>query len=198
MVTMSFELNIKALEQSLSRLEREQLPFAVSVALNNTATDVRDSFKRTLQRELDRPTPFTLNGTYIQRARKRRLVAEVGMKDRQAAYLEKQLRGGIRVPRRKALVVPSAQRRNKYGNMPRNTVKRLLKKRNVFSGTINSTPGLWQRYKRRGPKLLIAYSSRARYEKRLNLQRPAKITAQVKWNKHMFNAMVQALATARR
>ncbi len=197
MVGFSFEANIKALENALTDLERRQLPFAVAMALNDTAKDVKEARKRAMVRQLDRPTPFTLNGQYITRARKSHLVAEIGPKDIQATYLQHQIKGGTRLPKKRAIVTPVAQRTNKYGNMTRGAVRRVKAKKNVFSGKVNGTPGLWQRFKRRGPKLLIAYIGRAQYQRRLNLERPSKIAAQVKWNGHMRRRLARALATAR-
>ena len=69
---ISVKAETKQVEQYLTRIERQQLPFATALALTRTAQHIQ---KRTLPamlpRILDRPAPFTMRGFYIIPARKK-------------------------------------------------------------------------------------------------------------------------------
>lgn len=66
---------------TLSRLEREQLPFAAALALTRTAQVVAEDLRHEMQVVFDRPTPATLNSLYIQPATKQRMEARVWIND---------------------------------------------------------------------------------------------------------------------
>lgn len=69
----------------LNDLERKQIPFATSVALNKTARLAQAGIKEEMQRVLDRPKPYTLNGTFVANSTKYTLTATVGLKDKSAS-----------------------------------------------------------------------------------------------------------------
>lgn len=197
---MSLESNIRAVERDLSDAARRQVPFATSLALNEMAEAVRDHETARLEKVLDRPTPFTRKAYAMRRSTKRRLEARVFIKAIQARYLEAQEEGGTRTPKRRALVVPAAIRKNKYGNIARGAVKRNLAKPAVFSGTPRGGgkgPGVYQRKGKRLVKL-VSYAKRARYSPRLGFKRSAsRFTSQrfpVIWEK----ALRCAFASRRR
>lgn len=194
---ISFELDFRAFERALTDFEKQQLPFAASQALNDTARDIKRAWEGEIERRIDRPTPFTKRSVFIQRSTKRNLTAVVGIKDIQAEYLRWQVRGGVQSARRKAIPIPVQQRRNKYGNAPRRALQRALAKPNTFSGKVKGTAGVWQRRKNRPPKLLYAYTRKAVYSPRLNLQRPALTVARRVYRGHMASRLVRAIATAR-
>lgn len=196
---ISFEIDTRAFERALTDLERNQLPFAISRALNDTAEDVKQAWEGDILRRLDRPTPFTQRAVFIQRSTKSRLVAVVGIKDTQAEYLRWQVTGGTQSARRRAIPLPAGQRRNRYGNAPRGAIKRALSKPNTFSGTVRGVSGIWQRMrsKSRPLKLLFAYEPRTTYSARLNLERPALSTARRVAQGHLARRVAEALATAR-
>lgn len=131
----------------LNDLERKQIPFATSVALNKTARLAQAGIKEEMQRVLDRPKPYTLNGTFVANSTKYNLTATVGLKDKAAAsgraagvYLRPLVAG---IPRRqtgweRALqsigAVPSGMRAvpaegakiDSYGNMSRAQVTEIM------------------------------------------------------------------------
>ncbi|WP_109314760.1 hypothetical protein [Pseudovibrio ascidiaceicola] len=196
--------------RGLTQAEQRQLPFAISLALNYTVEDIKANTEKALGRRLDRPAPFTKRGLALKRATKRNLSAAVFFKDRQAEYLELQEKGGTRKPKRKALAVPFSQRLNKYGNLPRRTIERLLKRPDVFQGEVNGVEGIWQRPRRSkrhngsrgtkgssGLKLLIAYEESADYQPRLCFRESARKTADARIKHNFRRAMQRALATAR-
>ena len=147
---ISVTSNVDAVHRRMSDLQRRQLPFATSLALTQTVRDAKGVMDRKLDVVIDRPTPFTQRGIAIKAARKTLLTASVFFKEMQARYLALQETGGVRYPKRRALVIPSETQANKYGNLPRGRVKRLLARKDVFSGTVKGLPGLWQRMRRGG------------------------------------------------
>lgn len=74
----------------------KQVPFAVSLALNDVAFKARQDQKKYLSRVLDAPIPFTLNGVLYDKATKRDLKAYVYLRDEVAKYLSPQIEGGTR------------------------------------------------------------------------------------------------------
>ena len=91
------------------------------------------------------------------------------------------------------------QKRNRFGNAPRGALQRALRKPNTFSGVVNGQAGVWQRMRRpKGRlKLLYAYAPQARYEKKINLERPAVSVARRVYRGHVGRRLALALATAR-
>lgn len=95
-----------ALGRLLLDLERKQIPFAASVAINRTANGVRDAWRKQIEHKLDSPRPFTVNAPMVKHSNKRDLVADVFLRDQAkdgrapAQYLLEQVLGGSR--RRKA------------------------------------------------------------------------------------------------
>lgn len=131
-MNITISSNIEQVRRQLGGLAR-QADFAASKALNATARQVQRAIPAGLQRQLDRPTPFTTGNpdgsrasTYLQPARKDKLEVGVLFKDVQAAYLKFQVEGGIRAPKGKALRLPSAIGLDAYGNLPRGAIAKLL------------------------------------------------------------------------
>lgn len=102
---------IKPLQASIDEFTRktknlltEQVPFAVSVALNETAKKANAKLKREMGLHIDKPTPWTVNSTRVnQWATKKDLRAAIGFKDTltdkgtpAASYLQAPVFGGGR------------------------------------------------------------------------------------------------------
>lgn len=212
---MRIDLDTTDLVKGLNYLERKQFPFAASLALNETAGDMKQSIGVHLERNLDRPTPFTKNGMYIKRSNKSNLMAEVGFKDIQSKYLRWQQEGGSRQPDGRAIVVPVANgfgfRRNKYGNMTRNAVKNALRNKRVFSGQVKGVGGIWLRPKRgrrrdgsmgksgtvgrTGLQLLAVYTDEANYVSRIHMDDEAFTTAKLKLPSNLAKSFEIALSS---
>ncbi|MBU1330884.1 MAG: hypothetical protein KJ884_02085 [Gammaproteobacteria bacterium] len=71
--------------QSLTYLEREQLPFAAALTLTRTAQEVEKGLVDEMSSVFDRPTRATLNSLFIQPATKQRMEASVWIKDGRSA-----------------------------------------------------------------------------------------------------------------
>ena len=161
---ISMKSDISKATAKLRGAQRKQIPFAVAKALSDTAWDVAKEEARQMPMKLDRPIPFSVKAFGVIRATKAKLVATVFIKPIQAAYLKFQIDGGTRRPKGKALTVPVGQRLNQYGNLPKGKVKALLADPRNFSGVIKGVGGIWQRQKKGGVKLLVAWEQTAQYE----------------------------------
>lgn len=114
----------------------QQMPYAVSVGLNNTAQEIRRAEVEEMQKCIDRPTRFTLNSLQVTPATKTSLVATVGLKKmekRSTHYLEPLIVGGPRHMKgferafgKKWLLPGKAMTLDQYGNMPRTLIIQLL------------------------------------------------------------------------
>jgi hypothetical protein len=105
-----------------------QFRFAAAKALTDVVGMVRSAMPSELESALDKPTQFTKGGFFIQPASKERLSATVGVKDRQAEYLQYQVDGGERAPKKTALRLPSVVQLDGAGNLPAGTIKRLIER----------------------------------------------------------------------
>jgi hypothetical protein len=150
---ISVSPDLKALTKSLSTLEKQQLPFAISQALTSVAKLAQAAEKQAMPEVFDRPTPFTINSVAVKGARKSDLEARVFVKDIAAAYLAPYEFGGNHKligqgktwlnPKDKALL-------NQYGNFSKGALQRLEGRPDIFVGSVKtksgqSIGGVWQR-----------------------------------------------------
>lgn len=101
---LNLSTNAKDVAQRINDLGK-QGRFAAAVALTKTAKlDVQPGIRKEMQRTFDRPTPYTLNSTFLKPATKANLEARVWLKDQMSAgkgtpadrYLAPQIFGGDR------------------------------------------------------------------------------------------------------
>ena len=218
---ISIESDVKELTKSLNRIQRKQIPFATSKALNTLAFDVRKTLQDGLDVYLDRPTPYTKRGVQVEKSTKKKLVAEVGFRSKsfgkgkgsttQASYMKRQIEGGTRKARSKAIPVPVPKnlKTNKYGSIVRGKIQKLLAdKDKYFSGIpkgISDAPGIWQRMpansKRKKPggkiRMVIAWEPKADYSKRFPFKRIVETTVRTNFSKRFDYELREALKTAR-
>lgn len=96
------DTNIADIARSLSRVERQQLPYATALALSRTAVAAKAAEEREMRDVFDRPTPYTMSAIYVLPATRSRLASAVGIKDHAAKavpaakFLAAQIRGGYR------------------------------------------------------------------------------------------------------
>ena len=208
---INLQANVKDAIKKLDKIQRQQLPFASSVALNETAAFTATNLNNDTRQYFDKPTPFTQKSFSMKRSSKRNLRAAVFAKDVQAEYLHYQIRGGTRLPKRRAIPVPVNLKRNRYGNMPRGRIKKLLARPNVFSGIVYGIGGIWQRgsfsrsgnftssSRRRGTalRLLVAWEPKASYTPLFPYDKLANRYVQRAITPFFDKALRKALATAR-
>jgi hypothetical protein len=183
----------------LSRIASEyeqQIPFAIAFALTRTAQEAKQEVDRQLPEIFKDPTPFTLRAIGISRATKQNLASEVFIKDIQAKYLRLEITGGERTPAKRALVLPTAFTVDPYGNLPRNEIKTLLRRKDVFSGRVRGIAGIWLRA-RFGVTLLVAYEPRAKYQPIFHFADIVREVVAKRIKINMQGAIGVAIATAK-
>ena len=196
---LAIKTEIKEATRHLDLLQRKQIPYATSRALNDTAWDARAAVQAQLPKKLDRPTPWTIRGVRVDKSSKRRLLAGVYFSPDRAKYMRFQVFGGTRVSSRHPIVLPRAIRINKYGNIPRGKIRRLLQKPNTFISTIHGVGGVWQRPKKTGaPLVLLArFGTAAAYQPRFPFKKIVSGVARSKFPRHFHRRMAAAIRTAR-
>jgi len=81
---ITIQVDTKEATRWLNDVQRKQIPFATSVALNKTAKLGEGGIKSEMGRVLDNPKPYTLGGTFVSNSTKSNLTAIVGLKDKAA------------------------------------------------------------------------------------------------------------------
>ena len=94
--------NIKEISKWFDDVQKKQLPFAISQALNQTAKDIKEAEIWEMKKVFDKPTPYTLNSLQITPSRKSRPVVSLWFKwdFGQKHYLVPQVEGGSREQKR--------------------------------------------------------------------------------------------------
>lgn len=80
MATINVSANVDEASKHLKSIRR-QIPFAASLAINNTAKKVKAKEEHEIRDVFDRPTPYIQNSVFIKPSNKRNLTATVGIKD---------------------------------------------------------------------------------------------------------------------
>ena len=221
-IQLSIDQDLKGFERFLNN-NRKQLPFATSLALNDTGFNIRQALNKGTLGAFDKPTTFTQKAFLTTKSKKTNLIVHVFAKDKEgsdaARYLRFGIQGGARPPKgferyfsglpndgtTARYFMPTKQiKRDGKGNITRPTLKKLSTK--VTTGTAfigtprNSTrpPGLYVREKNN--KLLakfITTNSKPTYTGRFNIEAIAGKVVQRRFNQHFNKAMSKAIATAK-
>jgi hypothetical protein len=209
------EINVKAdIKQAmkrLNRIQRRQVPYATKVALDATAFDARKATQAQLPRKLKAPTPWTIRGVRVEKAKKTKPVAAVFFNPDRAKYMKYQISGGTRTNSSGPVLVPKTIRLNKYGNIPRGKIRKLLQQPDTFIGTIRGVSGVWQRghisksgkfsrrTKSRGSnvRLLARFEDQAVYKSRFPFRKIVGGVVRSKFSRNFNQALRRALKTAK-
>lgn len=177
MVKVDVKHDLDRLVSKLDDVQRNQLPFAISKAVNETAKIVKTREQEEMPRVFDRPTPYTLNSLFMKPGTKRFPIATVWLKDDAgkgtpaAKYLLPQIEGGGRRYKRfeRALaargllpagmyVVPgSAAKLDAYGNMSRGQIVQILSALGAAETVSGFMANRTERSKKRKGKRLTEY-----------------------------------------
>ena len=208
---ISVKHDLKQLQRRLTDIEKKQIPFATTVALNDVAFGLRTHLQRKAQDDLDNPTPWTLRGFRVVKANMRTLKAMVyiagsrglpGENQDRNKYMTFQVEGGTRVPgqntKGRAIVIPTKHvPRNAYGNpRGRNVAKRIVQSKKGFSGKIDETAGIWQnqgRGKNAVTRLMFRYKDSASYRPRFHFHRYGRAFVRQRFGGALSRAMAKAL-----
>jgi hypothetical protein len=187
MIELKLTTDIPAKTGKLALLTDLQFRFAVAQAMTDAAKAGKGKIESDMSRYIDRPTPFTVNSTYISFANPNRMRAEVGFKQFAAKgtpagkYLSAMARGGDRSQKRSETVLRLAGAigpseyitPNKeggwagdpYGNVPRGTYTMMISQLKAFGGSLSylnaSNSKRSQRKRARAGQFFMSRSGRA-------------------------------------
>ena len=207
-MNINIDFDISQARRKLDSVQRKQLPFATSVALNETATEVAKQLTKQMDRYIDRPTPFTKMAFLTRagkfkgkRARKTDLVAIVQADKKQNEYLTFQVFGGTRTPQKKAILVPTLKaNKNQYGNITKATRRKYIEGTNkIFAAGLREglAEGVYRRDRKGNITMLAAYEPHTQYSPRFPVFTIATGTARSAFPRQFQRAIKRALATAR-
>lgn len=208
--------------QAFAAQATNQLPFAASVALNQTARDVQLALKGQVSQSFTNPTAFTRNAFIYSKSTKARLIAEVTRRpDRH--YLDTQTFGGHR--RWKAYegllrglaksagtslpdqqLVPTSTALNAAGNPKRSlfgTIQSKLSTKDrggFFIGkprNSSAPPGVYRRSRERLHAYFVTSDSKPIYEPRFPFERIGNATIARTFPSHLSKAVDRAMRSAR-
>lgn len=195
MLNITIQTDVDKVIRQLGIAQR-QIPFAAALALTKTAQQAQKDVSNALPEIFDKPNPFTRRGIGWERADKYTLRAKVFIKPKVAEYIRKQITGGTYLPKHRVLALPADAQRDQYGNVRRAWVKRMRARKDVFSGTVQGIPGLWQR-QGKGVRLLLAYEPKAEYKPIFDFVGIVKASVARNLARNVGDAVRRAIATAR-
>ena len=101
-IQLSIDQDLKRFDRFLNN-NRKQLPFATSLALNDTGFDMRQAFNKGTLSVFHKPTTFTQKAFLTTKSKKTNLIVHVFAKDKEgsdaARYLRFGVQGGARPPK---------------------------------------------------------------------------------------------------
>lgn len=177
MLNIDIRTNFKELQRGLNDLEKRQIPFAAALAVNELAGKAKAAVRTEMESVFDRPVPFTLNSTYVKKARKGDLTAWIGVREFAAKgtpawkYLTPETVGGPRRLKRferrlsdlsgGQFVLPGrGARLNQYGNISPGQLGQLMSGIGALADVgENISPRRTAKLRRQG---LIAHGKRGR------------------------------------
>lgn len=205
-MSTTIRIDTTQLERNLASAKK-QIPFATSKALNDTANIVAKHLTDEMDKHLDRPTPFTKrafltgSGRFKGKRSTKRDLEVIIMADKiQNEYLAVNVYGGVRTPKRKAIMIPTGKLgTNKYGNLPRSTQRQMVaEKGKFFKGGVdhNLNPGIYRRTKT-GIEMVATYETTAKYQKIYPVRDIGAAAVKHWWPIKAQQAVKLALRTAR-
>lgn len=204
----------------LIQKDAKQYRYAVAVGLTKTAVIAKGE----VQKEMGRgsvfkvPKPFTLKSGFIKPARRDNLEALVGIKPIAAQYLihhtermDRDTKGAERylmargiLPRSMYIVPGAGARLNRYGNMTKGAITKILqgvssKGGRYYHAVIQGTPGIWQKVGRKGrrAKPVLIFIKKPKYKKRFDFYSVTQRAFDRHFSKQFDKALDQARSTAR-
>ena len=206
-VRIDVRARIRDVTRDLDDLARKQIPFATATGLNDVAQQVFEAETKALETVFEDPQSFTRRAFGIKRARKNDLEAKVFAKPIQAEYLapsefdEPQALGGGRKIRTPVEIGTGAG-----GNIPKNKMRNMLARPDVFVGHVKGIGGVWQRLPTKGKrasktgqklKLLVAFTRPVKIAPRLEYHERAAAIVDKAWGPAFEAAMTRAMKSRR-
>ena len=221
-IQLSIDQDLKGFDRFLNN-NRKQLPFATSVAINNTAFDVKTALGKGTLGAFDQPTKFTQKAFLVSKSKKTALVSHVFAKDKASKYLRYGVKGGVRLPKGfelyfgglkddgtippKSFFIPTSfVKTDRHGNVTRSTLKRTTKgisgnpRGGFFIGTPrnnNMPAGIYRRSRKQLFPYFIATTNKPNYRSIFDIQGIGDKTVLRNINKNFEKQMGKAIASAK-
>ena len=217
-ISLTIDQDLKGFDRFLNN-NKKQLPFATSVALNNTGFDMRNAFNKGTLSAFNKPTRFTQKAFLTTKSKKTNLIVHVFAKDKEGSDAARYLRFGVKGGARPAkgyerffsglpndgtvnsYFIPSQIKVNGFGNVTRANLKKVsaaVQNNKAFIGTPRNSsrpPGI---YERDGNKLItrfVSVSTKPTYTGRFNIEAIAEKVIQRRFNEYFNKAMKKAIET---
>ncbi|WP_421581191.1 hypothetical protein [Shinella sp. M31] len=147
MLAASVTVDLRSFTRDMTAIERRQMPYALMLALNETAKSGRLAVQKEMEKVFDRPTPYAKRGVVFDRATRQKMQAAVvvtGDRTKGAlpatAFLGPQIEGGIRrhkafeqqliqrghMQRREVAVPAQRTKLDRYGNMTQGFLNQVM------------------------------------------------------------------------
>jgi len=223
MIKITTDLSELTKAQRFIGAYRNQLPFAASVALNQTARQVQLAMKQQTTKSFDKPVPFTKNAFRYNKSTKVNLTAEVfPAEDR--PYLNTQIFGGQRLWKTyeglirglardtgnplpsSRKIVPTQIARNAAGNPKRRLFGEIQSRLSTSDrggfmiGTPrggNRMPGVYRRSRGRLVPYFLAVPNEPTYRPRFPFEKLGNDTVRRIYPTELSKALDRAIASAR-
>ena len=208
---VNIKSNVKEFKKGLTSVQKKQIPFATSRALNKTGVLVLVGLGRSAQKTFEggatksterafKP-PRGLKGTRhnIRFSTKKDLTTAIYLPSWASNYLKYQIDGGVRQTQGKGTGVPTRNKKlNKFGNIP-GRKSGLVKGKKQFIAKIKDIEGVWERYGKggRNVRLLIAFEKNPSYRKKFTYYETATKLASLHFKRKMKLELANALRTAK-
>lgn len=155
--------DIKRTKRKLRYWQRDQVPFAASVALNNTAFDTKKFVAGPLWKNAfprAKKAQFPQAMFRVDKASKRRLRAVLGDLSNRSQIIDHNIEGGIRTPQRSSAILAPGRfvesKRTAGGKISKRFSPATVK--GAFVAPTKTGEGIWQRTGRGGKTLRFLYS----------------------------------------
>ena len=144
MLNASIKIDTRGLTRLFDDVQRKQIPFATSMALNATAFEVQREENSTVKVEFKNPRPFSQKAFGVIKSTKASQTAVVFLKP-DHGYLAPYILGGKHELPGQALINPKDIRLDQYGQFRKGQIAGMTGNRNVFVGTVDGVAGFWLR-----------------------------------------------------
>lgn len=202
---LTIDTDLGDLVKFLQAYSSRQVPFAMSLALTNTAQDAQLEVRRGLRSRFVLRNSFVEKGILYRKATKANLEAGVFSRD---DFMILQEKGGAKEPKSgSSVAVPIEARTAKRGVVPSGKRPRaLLSTPGVFRARIGGVDGLWQRLKRRSKarkaaghslKLLFVFKPSVPIAPRFEFANTVRRVVKERIGRQLEFAILFALKTAR-
>jgi hypothetical protein len=225
-ITITIDQQGIGLLQRRSAVVAKQLPFATSVALNNTAFDARTALNSATRGYFNAPTKFTQTAFLVQKSKKADLTAFVYANNDSGRSRSRYLRYGIQGGQRRqkgferfflgapndgtippgAVFVPTSNvKLTASGNVSIPTIKSITKglsgnpRGGFFIGTPrggNRPPGIYRRSREQLFAYFIAVPAPS-YSRQFPIQDVGSKVIERKFNAYLLSALERAVASAK-